>query len=777
MESPKRTREDIPTCGSSNDDEAASGILLCICQKEQCPLLNKPPPEILLAIRDLLDPMSAAALALTCKATFQALFPAAKKDLYPRRIALQGFLLLLERDLSSEYFYCHTCVQLHYFSPQLQYECHNGREKPPPCKTTKGGGDKNTPDELAYHPDFHQARLIMNAHRFGPGRGLSLDSFSSSLSLTQKIDGHPGSEWKASSRSARIIKKQLLLRIVHTIELRYDGDGDAKRRARWTLEDSKHPICRHKTTSDLLNMRLRGPPPYAVVPCLLQRWVTELERDDDNDNTDHNPPEPLDHCDLDISGSCPVCLTDYTSTIRKEPLYRNNKNGDVEYQLVKGSVVSYHQLGRCRSPYEWEWQTFSTEQPSKSIKRGLNSQGSVRKLWDRHPSSPERFPTWFGDQRKNHVCILTLAWAYVLSAQWAEVVPGATLHYTDSQAVWKQSGGTTTTANGCPGEMITIELSPASDGAARWRGGPFVLSRTPTIAAPPPPHLPSPSFSVAASYISAYSAYHGVQDQSRAAFAAAWMLPSAGRFKRTIRLGSSGSLLSSAVFEPGIPCNVYGAWIQGAFAILDQVRADLQVLTGILMARNPKLAFLWLGATLLGIHDFVLSRMRALFYPVDLTLDGWTDTLMAFIQEPVRDPSPAKEAITYADEARLLFLSQSIHHTQPPIVPFQPFGLIAITDCNLEVQELRALLFRLQIPVDYSHVDHESDGSEAVTRSIFMWLGEREIREQEWINNLDESDDESASPEGDGRSIDAKRNANIGSWIWGAVTYRQDSFY
>ncbi|KAK4241624.1 hypothetical protein C8A03DRAFT_40980 [Achaetomium macrosporum] len=481
--------------------------------------------------------------------------------------------------------------------------------------------------------------------------------------------------------------------------------------------------------------------------------------------------------------------------------------------------------------------------------------------------SPERFPTWFDGQR-NHICVLTLAWAYVLSARWAEV------------AVWKQPGDADTRPR-----AISVELGPASDSAARWwaavlapnqgwttgithNGGLliapwstnmvqtgqslFVLSRTSTMAAPPP-HLHAPSFSIAASYISAYSAYHGVQDQSRAAFAAALMLPSAGRIKRTISLFAPGrpcpdsshtmsaspapgapvwgydvhqldklltlsctnfiqSLLSSAIFEPGIACNACGAWIQGAFAVLGQARADLQVLTGALMARNPELGFLWLGAALLDMHDFVLGGMRALLYPIDLTLAGWTDTLMSFIQQPVRDPSPAKEMITRADEARLLFLSQSMDHTQPPIVPFQPFGLTAIADCNLKVQEharcrsSHGLYYSSwawdcrdgaqegegqetaddsQIPVDYSCMDREIDGSETVTYSIFMWLrgtegftpAERAIREHEWINNLDESDDENASPEGDGRSIGARRKANVGSWMARAVTYRRNSFY
>jgi hypothetical protein len=233
------------------------------------------------------------------------------------------------------------------------------------------------------------------------------------------------------------------------------------------------------------------------------------------------------------------------------------------------------------------------------------------------------------------------------------------------------------------------------------------------------------------------------------------------------------SLLSSVVFEPGIPCNCCGAWIQGTFAALDKVQPILQVLAGALMARNPKLGFLWLGATLLGLHDFVLRWMRALFYPLDLTLAGWTDTLMSFIQERVADPVVVNEAVARADEARLLFLSQAMNHKQPPIVAFQPFGFTLLVDCGLEVREhaqcrgkhglyysgwawncrdtrteadhtpqsydsetmMNALISKpdvlendeaddVEIIVDYSQMNREKDPSETVTRSIFMWLRE-----------------------------------------------------
>ncbi|KAK3293703.1 uncharacterized protein B0H64DRAFT_218660 [Chaetomium fimeti] len=509
--------------------------------------------------------------------------------------------------------------------------------------------------------------------------------------------------------------------------------------------------------------------------------------------------------------------------------------------------------------------------------------------------SPEHFPTWFGDQG-NHVGILTLAWAYVLAARWTEIVPGETvLEYTESRAAWEAP------AAGHDGGEMVVNLGPVSDGAARWwtailapgrgwtadmrhqgdirqapwstnllqTGRPIVLSRT-SAETEPRLHIPAPSFRVAACIISAYSAYHGVENQSRAAFAAALMLPSAGRIKRTIGLpapeaapstsktnpsatlarpvapwGSDvhqldrlltlscndfiQSLLSSVIFEPGVPCNVCGAWVQGAFAVLDSdiAETDLQLLTGTLMARNPRIGFLWMGATLLGTHDFVLRGMRALFYPIDLTLAGWTDTLMCFIQEPVRDAVSAEETITRADECRMLFLSQSREHTYTPLTSFQPFGTTEIADCTLEVREharcggfhglcysgwtwdcqngaREAIPFALdslmspngttpeqetvgddQIAVDYSGMDCERDCSERATHNMFMWLrgedgfpvAERDIREHEWIDNFEESEDECDFPEGDGRSTAGRGNINVGRWLTRTSAYRRDSFY
>lgn len=493
----------------------------------------------------------------------------------------------------------------------------------------------------------------------------------------------------------------------------------------------------------------------------------------------------------------------------------------------------------------------------------------------RHPvdisveDSPEQFPTWFGDQG-NHVCALTLAWAYVLSARWAEILPGgrAEIQYTNSCVAWEPSA--TTSAVSC-GKAIPVDIGPAPDASARWWGAilapnqgwtvclrnngdrhlapwstnlaptdrPFVLVRKPILSEVRCCYAPVPSSILAACHISAYVAHHGVEDQNRAAFAAALMLPTARRVKGMVSLpaprlpspdsvsnrssnqagpmsmwghnihhldklltlscnNSIQSLLGSAMFEPGIPCNVYGAWIQGAFAALGwgHGKADIQVITGALMARNPKLGFLWLGAALVDMQGFVLNEMQTLSYPIDLTIAGWTGTLVSFIQEPGQDTAPDNESISRADECRLLFLTQSVNHESRPVIHCQPFGMTALSDCTAEVQEHarcgsrhqlsysgwtwdcksgplacdhypgslmipeertpapddkeQKMLEEGQSEVDYSHMDCETDISRDLTDRMLMWLrgtngspvAERETQEHEWIGYSKASSDE-----------------------------------
>jgi hypothetical protein len=53
------------------------------------------------------------------------------------------------------------------------------------------------------------------------------------------------------------------------------------------------------------------------------------------------------------------------------------------------------------------------------------------------------------------------------------------------------------------------------------------------------------------------------------------------------------ALLNSVFFEPNVACNIYGAWLQGAFAFLDSdIVQDQHILLRILMKRDPSLGFL-----------------------------------------------------------------------------------------------------------------------------------------------------------------------------------------
>ncbi|RTE68301.1 hypothetical protein BHE90_017322 [Fusarium euwallaceae] len=513
-------------------------------------------------------------------------------------------------------------------------------------------------------------------------------------------------------------------------------------------------------------------------------------------------------------------------------------------------------------------------------------------------SSPSGFPKWFGEEG-NHTAVLTLAWAYVLSARWAEIIPGGSaIQYTDRRARWLKGDGVSLSVendeNAAPNELIVIDLGDATNDAARWWAAVLapgegwnsciphngrqlkspwsvkfesdcrlVLTRHANSALPVSPNgIP---FSTATRYIFQYATYHNVADQSHAAFVAALLLPtSQGLIKQvclpvprfiskpqlknstlcsqsygysspwgkdnrqldrllTLGCNTTGiiSLLSSIFVEPDIPCNVCGAWLQGAFAVLASEHVqDPHILAHVFMNRSPKLGFLWLGSILIGIQNSIMRWARPVAFLIDLHAAAWTNTLVSFVQAPVSKPAQGVDVIMRSDEAKLMYLSQTEHHAQPPTVPFGPFGTTAITDCVLEVQlhaqckgyhglsyvswtwdwqgknqgvqypaEATMTPRKLSAeanddpgntgPVLYHGLNRERDCSASLTRNMFLWLrgvdgfpvAERAIYGHEWIEGWD-SEDESVAPEGDGKSTTTR---GIGSWISRTVTQRCNS--
>ncbi|RSL98174.1 hypothetical protein CDV31_012708 [Fusarium ambrosium] len=367
-------------------------------------------------------------------------------------------------------------------------------------------------------------------------------------------------------------------------------------------------------------------------------------------------------------------------------------------------------------------------------------------------SDPRRsttvLPDIFGTDT-NHIPILMLAWAYVLSARWAELIPGACISQTNQDT----SNGSGLSETDKP--VVSVNLGQVEESAINWwksilteengwdanicssKGvlhSPwtvklaseqrFVVTDSPTTPNSAAKHT-LVSSTTSLRYLSDYCDLHNIHDQSRAALAAALSIPLAKYDNRQIELaiptllGKSDrkdngprisllaieanhqldrlltlscnprglkALLDSIFFEPDVETNICGIWLQGSFAFLDALQDPHQLLRAV-MKRDPELGFLWLGAFLTGAHNRCLREARGAWWPVDLSSAAWTGTFASFIQAPVLLDTVNRGKISRADECRLLYLSHGIDYTTPPLFPFPPFGYTVIEDTNLDVRE------------------------------------------------------------------------------------------
>ncbi|KAF2463835.1 uncharacterized protein BDR25DRAFT_383147 [Lindgomyces ingoldianus] len=159
--------------------------------------------------------------------------------------------------------------------------------------------------------------------------------------------------------------------------------------------------------------------------------------------------------------------------------------------------------------------------------------------------------SWF-IRDDNYLAILILAWAYILSARWTEVMPGpCTLTYTESQATYHDATNHQNNRN-----CIDVDIGGVSPEEARWwaailargqgwqatmtfehntslspwsihlqRSPQFVLSRTLGESLL---RCSIPSFADSYSYLTKFCIYHNIIDQSHTALAAVLLLPSMG---------------------------------------------------------------------------------------------------------------------------------------------------------------------------------------------------------------------------------------------------------
>ncbi|UPK90967.1 hypothetical protein LCI18_001902 [Fusarium solani-melongenae] len=353
---------------------------------------------------------------------------------------------------------------------------------------------------------------------------------------------------------------------------------------------------------------------------------------------------------------------------------------------------------------------------------------------------------WF-KQYDNHLTVLVLAWAYALSARWADIIPQASPL---DQSYDKRNAD------------AIVELGVVSDDAARWweavlspgQGwrafiscGRFRLLSpwSSTFKAVPAMRLSSisrstspglkqcPPFETAVRYIAEYSALHSADDPNRAAFATALMLPLVNfdrqnvllpvprmyfatppsirtrtsvtpeepiwgrdlrQFDRLLTLSCNAhgvkSILGSIFYEPGILCNTCGPWLQGTITVLQSRKAgDLDILARAFSLRSPHLSFLWLGAIITGLHKGFLKNLGGLLglNRIDLHEAAWAGTVLSFVQNPVPQQQESATSISRQDEFTLAFLTQEISRYRfPPIYPYPPPGSTTINDLDLDVR-------------------------------------------------------------------------------------------
>jgi hypothetical protein len=289
------------------------------------------PLEIILEIAQHLPDAALLCFSLTCR-PYHSLLSSAARKARPEGTDLEDFLLLLEKDSTTLYF-CYSCLRLHRWSPRW---------------TNKGLSSRwlhrsSCVQDFMFHSTWQpglevhypHVKLVMNRHFYGTSHGLSLS--------TLKYCGHTrlynqggSSHWAID---ARIINDELFLRKSFKVKFRNDFQ------LRGVLLEEYLKLCIHITGDDWES---------------LQRYcIPELVNSSE-----------LKPCASSL-GSCPVCLTDYSISISRQ---KDGKLWDVE-------VISYQQLGACRSPYDWKWRSLAEYTVWNEPRCLAQEPGLVRQRW------------------------------------------------------------------------------------------------------------------------------------------------------------------------------------------------------------------------------------------------------------------------------------------------------------------------------------------------------------------------------------------------------------
>ena len=297
-----------------------------------------------------LQPPSAVALSLACKASFNLLFPLLKASRLPLSDRNKANLCaLLEKDVSTKYYFCSICPSLHPFSPTDGPRA-SSLDFPAAAFGCQGPRNRRwSLGEDRFTMELRHVRLAINRHLFGPSSGISLDNFD--VNYLTETNPRFSESW-----SAKIIDGDLFL--------------SSTRRTIWSAPYAKlldgllahdYRLCEHTRLDEVSTLRPRGNIGSTMEPC------------------------------TDVIGHCRFCFTDWTITAMcYPPTSQGNEEAAERWRLA---VATYHRFptARPRSP---SLSTDSRFQYETEVVPLYRDAGLLRDIWQGRATRTARGGRW-----------------------------------------------------------------------------------------------------------------------------------------------------------------------------------------------------------------------------------------------------------------------------------------------------------------------------------------------------------------------------------------------
>ncbi|KAK2865052.1 hypothetical protein FQN49_003954 [Arthroderma sp. PD_2] len=318
------------------------------------------------------------------------------------------------------------------------------------------------------------------------------------------------------------------------------------------------------------------------------------------------------------------------------------------------------------------------------------------------------------DGRDGRLASVVLAWSYVLSCRWAEVLRQAgeeavlrhaqgeeldssfwhlVTHSRWSAQVEIAAGGTsyspwmmreksnTAKSRGLvdvpPNSSLAFDIlfsSCVSHGLEEefWIGLAVVLMLTSRNA--PTPSLSSP----------AVMTYPAVKHQQRDPRYQTLFESLDRCMCLSATLDALDSLLCSAFFDPSVPCNLLGAASLGVRKALLTEDGSFELLLNAISHKRPHLSFLWQAVVYTGQANQFLTLALNNLPPICLVAAFWTNTEQSFLQMTYDADEGMDTSISRAQEFTISFFCRP--EASVPWSPAPPFGTTQPSNLSLEVK-------------------------------------------------------------------------------------------